>query len=123
MTRIISILAIVCALGLSAPALQADEGADTQKLDSVLGREVTSAQDGVSGRIVDVLVDDDGHLRAAVVEFGGFLGIGTRKIAVEWSAFRFAGRTITVDVSRDQLRAAPEFRSNAPAVVTKATPN
>jgi len=26
---------------------------------------------------------------AAVVEFGGFLGIGTRKIAVAWSDLRF----------------------------------
>jgi hypothetical protein len=123
MRRIISVLAIVCALGLQAAAVQADEGTDARKLDSVLGREVTSTQDGIGGRIVDILVDNDGRLRAAVVEFGGFLGIGTRKIAVEWSAFRFTGRTIEVDVSRDQLRAAPEFKSNAPTVITKATPN
>ena len=57
-------------------------------------------------------------MRAAVVEFGGFLGIGTRKIAVDWSAFRFTGPSVMVDVSRDQLRAAPEYKEKeAPFVV------
>ena len=58
------------------------------------------------------------RIRAAVVEFGGYLGIGTRKIAVDWSAFRFAHPTITVAVSRDQLRATPEFKAERPVVVT-----
>ena len=41
------------------------------------------------GRIVDLLIDPNGAVEAAVVEFGGFLGIGTRKIAIEWSALGF----------------------------------
>lgn len=98
----------------NAPAIAEQDGS---KLGSVLGRDVVTHPDGDSGRIVDVLVDSDGHIRAAVVEFGGYLGIGTRKIAVDWSAFRFADPSITVAVSRDQLRAAPEIKANAPPVV------
>lgn len=41
------------------------------------------------GRIVDVLVDDQGQPRAAVVDLGGFLGIGNRRIAVVWRALHF----------------------------------
>ena len=91
------------------------------KLESVLGRDVASAPDGDAGRIIDLLVDRDGTVRAAVVEFGGFLGIGTRKIAIEWSAFRFAGRSIAVDVSREQIRAAPDYKANDMTSLVRAT--
>jgi hypothetical protein len=37
------------------------------------------------GRIVDVIVDRSGQVRAAVIDFGGFLGVGSRKIAVDWN--------------------------------------
>jgi len=47
----------------------------------ILGKEVRSASGEAMGRIVDVLVDETGRPRAAVVDFGGFLGVGTRKIA------------------------------------------
>ena len=42
------------------------------------------------GRLVDVLVDDQGQPQAAVIDFGGFMGVGNRKIAVDWSALHFA---------------------------------
>ena len=41
------------------------------------------------GRIVDVLVDRSGQVRAAIIDFGGFLGVGSRKIAVDWNALHF----------------------------------
>ena len=41
------------------------------------------------GRIVDILVDRAGALRAAVIDFGGFFGVGSRKIAVEWHSLHF----------------------------------
>ena len=40
------------------------------------------------GRIVDVIVNRSGQVRAAIIDFGGFLGVGSRKVAVEWSALR-----------------------------------
>ena len=99
---------------------------DAFRLQSVLGRDVRNT-DGDSGRVIDLLTDTQGQLRAAVIEFGGFLGLGTRKIAVEWQAFRFvrdgARIAIVVDVTRNQLRAAPEYKSNEPPFVVKALAN
>jgi PRC-barrel domain len=92
-------------------------------LESVLGKDVATLREGDGGRVIDLLIDRDGNVRAAVVEFGGFLGIGTRKIAVDWTAFQFAGKSILVDVTRDQLRAAAEYKTNeAPFVVQAASP-
>ncbi len=94
-------------------------------LESVLGREVRTRVEEDVGRIIDLLADRYGRVQAAVIEFGGFLGIGTRKIAVEWSALRFEqdGRksVVIVDLTRDQLRVAPEYKPNEPAIVRRAS--
>jgi hypothetical protein len=101
------------------------ETAPHHALESVLGREVRTSADGDVGRIIDVLVDGRGRVEAVVIEFGGFLGIGTRKIAVDWSALRFdtdGDRSILpVDVTHDQLRIAPEYKPSEPAVVPRAS--
>src|SRR3981189_1453237 len=50
----------------------------------ILGREVRSAANEDMGRIVDVIVDREGTVRGAVIDFGGFPGAGRRKIAAPW---------------------------------------
>ena len=95
------------------------------QLDSVLGKEVRTRVEGGIGRIIDLLTDRNGQVQAAVIEFGGFLGIGARKIAVEWSALRFEGDhrqpAVILEMTRDQLRLAPEYKPGAPAVVHRAS--
>ena len=112
--------------GNGPPAVEVrPEAATHNALESVLGREVRTSTDRDVGRIIDVLVDRNGRVEAVVIEFGGFLGIGTRKIAVDWSAVRFdAGddrSVLPVDVTHSQLRIAPEYRPNEPAVVPRAS--
>ena len=116
---VVMICALVLLGGPAVPAERTAGATPESMLGSVLGRDVTTAGEGDSGRIVDLLVDEEGRVRAAVVEFGGFLGIGTRKIAVDWSAFSFSPSKITVAVSRDQLRAASEFKTNSAPFVVK----
>jgi hypothetical protein len=93
---------------------------------SVLGIEVRTDTERNVGRIIDLLAKPRGGVEAAVVEFGGFLGIGTRRIAVEWSALRFdkeANKLVaTIDIPRDQLRAAPDYRQDQPVVVRTVQP-
>jgi PRC-barrel domain len=80
----------------------------------ILGREVVSAKGEDMGRIIDVLFDEKGQPHAAVIDFGGFLGVGSRKIAISWSALRFdlgeKKNVIALDVGREQLKAAPEYK-------------
>jgi len=91
----------------------------------VLGREVRSPTDEDMGRIVDVIVDRTGTVRAAVIDFGGFLGVGSRKIVVDWNALHF-GRvnnksdSITLELTKAQVAAAPEYKEDAPVVVLGA---
>ena len=62
---------------------------NNHEVEGILGREVRSTADENMGRIVDVLVDRSGQVRAAIIDFGGFLGVGSRKIAVDWNALHF----------------------------------
>ncbi len=97
----------------------------SHNLAGILGKEVRSATGENMGRIVDVVVDPSGQVRAAVIDFGGFLGVGSRKIAVDWSALSFpqasdkAGR-VTLEFTRDQVKAGPEYQAGKPVVVLGA---
>jgi hypothetical protein len=92
----------------------------------VLGRDVRSSSDEAMGRIVDVIVDRAGVVRAAVIDFGGFLGVGSRKIVVDWNALHF-GRvanksdSITLELTKEQVTAAPEYKEDTPIVVLGAS--
>jgi hypothetical protein len=88
----------------------------------VLGRDVRSPADENMGRIVDVIVDRTGTVRAAVIDFGGFLGVGSRKIVVDWSALHFGHvadkkDSITLELTKAQVAAAPEYKEDTPIVV------
>ena len=92
----------------------------------VLGREVRSPADEDMGRIVDVIVDRTGTVRAAVIDFGGFLGVGSRKIVVDWGALHFGQVTnkkesITLELTLEQVKAAPEYKEDTPIVVLGAS--
>ncbi len=97
---------------------------DDQEVSTILGKSVRSSADEDMGRIVDIIVSRDGQVHAAIIDFGGFLGIGTRKIAVDWRALNFApaGKpgSITLDLTRNQVRLAPEYKRGEPVVVVGA---
>ena len=99
-----------------------------QEAHGVLGSDVRSPSDEDMGHIVDVVVDRSGAVRAAVIDFGGFLGVGSRKIAVAWDALRFGhvankSDAITLELTKDQVKAAPEYREDKPIVVLGASGN
>jgi hypothetical protein len=96
---------------------------DNNDSRGILGSAVRSAANEDMGRVVDVIVDRAGIARAAVIDFGGFLGVGSRKIAVDWNAIRFAGTSgVSIDLTRDQVKTAPQYQDGKPIVVLGAAP-
>ncbi|WP_096486076.1 PRC-barrel domain-containing protein [Methylorubrum populi] len=98
---------------------------DTQDYESLLGKSVRAMNGDDLGRIIDVIIDRDGRPRAAVIDFGGFLGVGSRKIAVDWRVLKFTtegkvGR-LTLQLNRNQVRVSPEYKAGEPIVVLGAT--
>jgi len=94
---------------------------------AVLGRPVTAPDGKTIGRLIDVLVNVEGAPQAGVIDFGGFMGVGARKIAVHWNTLHFAPgdakHPIMLDLTPDQIKAAPEYKDPAaPAPVVIASP-
>ena len=77
--------------------------------------------------IIDV--DRAGQVRAAIIDFGGFLGVGNRRVAVAWNALRFPSDAkdpkklglVGLDLNREQVQAAPEYKEDKPVVVLGAS--
>jgi hypothetical protein len=91
-----------------------------EQLESVLGIEALSSTGDDMGRIVDIIVDRGGQVRAAIIDFGGFLGVGSRKIAVDWRSLHFDPKkagAVVVNLTKDQLRVAPVYKAAEPVVM------
>jgi hypothetical protein len=97
----------------------------SHEVQGIVGGEVHGIGNETMGRIVDVIVDGEGTPRAVIIDFGGFLGVGSRKIAVDWKALHFLPSdkrySIGLELSRDQVKAAPEYKEGQPIVILGAS--
>jgi hypothetical protein len=102
------------------PVVPAEQVAPTE-LTGLLGHAVVDARRAELGRIVDLLVDGQGLVRAVVVDVGGFMGVGNRKVAVAWSALRFAagktGPVVSIMISPDRIKAWAEYIAGRPVAI------
>jgi len=84
---------------------------------SILGKSVHGPAGEDMGRVVDLLFDKETHPRAVVIDFGGFLGVGTRRIAIDWQLLHFEpdNKTtpIVLDLGKDEIKGAPEYKDTA----------
>jgi PRC-barrel domain len=92
----------------------------------ILGKKVLGPAGEDLGRVVNVLVDQAGRTRAAVIDFGGFLGVGSRKIAVAWDQLTFkpgtGDRPLILNMTREQIQGAREYKERTTDQVDVATP-
>lgn len=97
------------------------EVAAPKEVAGLLGYRAFSADGKQLGRIVDVLVDAGGQMRGVVIDLGGFMGVGSRKVAVAWRALVFSsgkdGPVVTVNVTPERLRLGPEVLPGKPIVM------
>jgi PRC-barrel domain len=112
---------------IQTPPQSAVQSVAPEEAEAILGQRVIDQEGKDIGRLVDVLVDANGQPQAAVIDFGGFMGVGNRKIAVHWSTLRFnpgdLKHKVTLEMTPDQIKAAPEFLNpdKAAPVVTPAS--
>jgi hypothetical protein len=98
------------------------------RIGTVLGRSVFDSAGEDVGLLIDVVVDKDGKPVAGVIDVGGFLGVGTRRVAVAWRLLHFDhdkdGTKVIMDLTFDSAAAAPEFRGpdNSLIVIDRAQP-
>lgn len=80
----------------------------------LVGTSVTNGAGDTIGQIADLVLDEKQQVKAWIVGVGGFLGIGAKYVAIDPSALKVSrgdNDTLkaTIDTTKDQLRAAPEY--------------
>ncbi|MDL2336901.1 MAG: PRC-barrel domain-containing protein [Pseudomonadota bacterium] len=80
--------------------------------DKVEGTSVYNHAGDKLGSIDDLMIDKHtGHVHYAVLEFGGFLGMGTDRYPIPWSMLKYdtAKDGYVVPLDKDRLKDAPRY--------------
>lgn len=104
-------------ISMAGAAAAQDAIVPQQSPDELLGGWVVGASvetpDGERiGAIDDItIVASEGQIHAAIISVGGFLGFGSKSIAVDWSELEinWDAREVVLGMSREEMEAAEEY--------------
>lgn len=75
-----------------------------------IGELVYDAAGEVIGAVDDVIVGKEDHLIFAIVGIGGFLGIGTYDVAIDFARFEVGKYGLSLpDATKEALQGLPQF--------------
>jgi sporulation protein YlmC with PRC-barrel domain len=105
---------IVALIAFGLPA-EARDKSGVLKASDLLGMNVEGIDGKKLGDIKDLVIDpEEGAVEYAVLEFGGFAGIGDKYFAVPWEALHLdhTNKKLSLDVHKKDLKNAPGFNKN-----------
>jgi PRC-barrel domain len=83
----------------------------------LIGLDVQSAQDEKVGDIGEVVVSKDGQVEGVVVDVGGFLGIATHPVLLDWKDVNLTSENGTdravVNLNKERLEQMPAYQSSS----------
>lgn len=135
MKRSIAALALASTMAISGTAFvaQAQQGIAFQKGQSqgelatarLAGTAVFNAKAEVVARVSDVILGADGKAATVVLSVGGIAGVGGKQVGVPFSALKVGpvvegSRVLLVDVTAEQLAAAPTYIVTDPGRIERA---
>lgn len=90
----------------------------------LIGQTVKGTSGKELGDVNNLVVDEKGDVTAAVIGVGGILGIGEKNIAVPFASLaqqkdEDGNPFIVVNLTKEQIEKAPEFKSNEPTMMEK----
>jgi sporulation protein YlmC with PRC-barrel domain len=90
--------------------------------EKFIGKDVHGMRGDEVGEIENLLIGPDGKVRAAIVEFGGFLGVGENEVAVPWDRLKITGDRVMVNMTEDQIKAEPRWTKDRPGAFAEFRP-
>ena len=92
---------------------------DTNSVTDYYDQPVYDSTDQKIGTIVDLLIDKDGQVRAAMITVGGFLGLPSKHVSTPFMALQVIPKErkphIVLDIDKRALREARGFIYNLSA--------
>jgi hypothetical protein len=98
---------------------------------ALIGTKVRNANKESIGKIDDIYITKDAAIKVVVISVGGFLGVGSKDVAVKWSDLTFGQEDtsvmVTTSLTKDALLALPDYtkaerRKTMPAETATAPP-
>lgn len=83
------------------------------KLSRYIGADVRNKQDADLGEVEDIMLSHNGKVQYLIVGHGGVLGIGENLVAVPWKIVGYKGDTVLLDMTKEKLEQAPNFKKDA----------
>jgi sporulation protein YlmC with PRC-barrel domain len=134
MNRTIAAVALAATLAVAGTPFVANaQGVSFQKgqgqgevaVVRMSGTRVFNAKAEVIGTIGDIVLGADGRAVTAVINVGGFLGVGSKLVAVPYSSLKIGpvvegSRVLLVDATKEQLQAAPAYVATDPSRTDRA---
>lgn len=79
--------------------------------DKLLQRDVTNNVGVKIAKLDELVIDDAGDIRYAILSYGGLLTVGEKHILVPWRVLRLSSdpTAITLDITADELKFAPRI--------------
>jgi sporulation protein YlmC with PRC-barrel domain len=86
---------------------------DEVRADQLIGATVYNSGGDKIGTVHDILLDKDGKATGVVLSVGGVLGIGAKAVGLTWHevSLKPDQQAIQVSYTKDQLEAAPDFKT------------
>ena len=105
-------IGMIIALSGTLVVADAKDKGGVLKASELIGMKVQGSDGKNVGKIRDLVIGPDGDVRYAVLDFGGFLGIGDKYFAVPWDALQRTknGKKIALDTTKRDLKKAPGFQ-------------
>jgi sporulation protein YlmC with PRC-barrel domain len=90
-----------------------EESGQQMLSSNLVGMSVTNSNNDDIGKIDNLLLNKNGNLTGVVVSVGGFLGIGSKHIALPMSEVQInpGQKKAMVSLSKDDLKNAPDFKT------------
>ncbi len=117
---IVALSATTMLAGAALAAVMPPQFVTLQQTDmlssNVVGLDVYDMHNNDIGKIQDVAFDSNKAVKGYVLSVGGFLGMGSRYVAVDTGSVAIKYDTAdkkwhaNMDATKDQLKAAPEFK-------------
>lgn len=110
----LALLVGLLTLSVGAPG-EARDRSGVLKASDLIGSKVEGIDGKNLGSIKDLVIDpQDGDIQYAVLDFGGFAGIGDKYFAVPWQALQLDQdkKRLALDLHKKDLKDAPGFDKN-----------
>ncbi len=104
-------LGMMIAVSSTVMVADAKDKSGVLKASDLIGMKVQGSDGKNLGKIRDLVIEPDGDVEYAVLDFGGFLGMGDKYFAVPWDALQRTenGKKIALDTTKRDLKKAPGF--------------